>query len=117
MRVQFLRRNVMAEVFLLSVHQSVVRCAAFAAAVLCASSTLRAAVIFPVKEYDRPDEAVMVKFVNEKGDEGKKALEALGEDAGKLEGLYAPAAAAEIAGTDGTPAFKVFSASGEELKV
>src|SRR4051812_24251904 len=85
--------------------------------VLVASAAAQAAQGFPVKAYLRPEEAIVVKFVNEKGDEGKKAVQELGAEAAKLDWLFAPVAAGDIAGADGVPAFKVFSASGEEVKL
>jgi peptidyl-prolyl cis-trans isomerase B (cyclophilin B) len=79
--------------------------------------SLRAAAVFPVKEYDKPDEAVVVKFVNEKGDEGKKAIEKLGADASRLDNLFTPAAAGDIAGADGAATFKLYSSTGEVQKL
>jgi peptidyl-prolyl cis-trans isomerase B (cyclophilin B) len=76
-----------------------------------------AAVIFPVKDYAKPDEPILVKFVNEQGDEGKKAVKELGVQASKLDTLFTPAAAADIAGADGAAAFKIYSSSGEEQKL
>ena len=46
------------------------------------------AVVVPVKGYVKPDEAIAVRFLNEKGDEGKKAVAALGLEATKMEGLF-----------------------------
>lgn len=83
---------------------------------LLTASAAQAADIFPVKAYAKPDEAILVKFVNEKGDEGKKAVAELGEAAAKLD-LFTLAPAAEIAKADGTAAFKIFSTTGEELKL
>jgi peptidyl-prolyl cis-trans isomerase B (cyclophilin B) len=89
--------------------------AAWATGVLGTAAS--AAVVFPVKEYAKPDEAIVVRFTNEKGDEGKKAVEELGAMAGKVEGLFAPATAADVVGDQGSPLFKIFTDKGQELKV
>src|SRR4051812_21711745 len=77
-----------------------------------AAQAASAADVFPVKAYTKPDELIVVKFVNEKGDEGKKAVETLGAEAAKLESLFTPAAAADI-----NDAFKILSPTGEEQKL
>ena len=82
---------------------------------LLAAATAQAADIFPVKAYTKPDEAIVVRFVNEKGEEGKKAVAELGVAAGKLD-LFTAAPATEIATASGAPLFKVYSATGEEQK-
>ena len=84
---------------------------------LLAAASAQAADVFPVKAYTKPDEPILVKFVNEKGDEGKKAVAELGAAAAKLDGLFTPAAAGELAAADGAPLFKIFSAAGEEQKL
>lgn len=66
------------------------------------------AVVFPVKAYAKPDEPVVVKFENEKGDEGKKAVAELGVAAAKLDWLFTLASDAD---------YKIYSAEGKELKV
>ncbi|HVT82116.1 MAG TPA: peptidylprolyl isomerase [Phycisphaerae bacterium] len=88
-----------------------------ASCILLASAAAQAAQVFPVKAYLRPEEAIVVKFVNEKGEEGKKAVQELGADAARLDWLFGPAAPTDIAGADGRPAFKVMSATGEEVKL
>ncbi len=85
--------------------------------VLLLAAAAQAADVFPVKPYTKPDEAIVVKFVNEKGEEGKKAVQELGAEAAKLDSLFTPAPAAEIAGTDGAPAFKIYTFTGEEVKL
>jgi peptidyl-prolyl cis-trans isomerase B (cyclophilin B) len=87
-----------------------------ASAVLMASAA-QAADVFPVKAYAKPDEPVLMKFVEGKGEDAKKAVAELGAAAGKVESLFTPAAATEIAGADGTPAFKIFNVKGEEQKL
>jgi peptidyl-prolyl cis-trans isomerase B (cyclophilin B) len=84
---------------------------------LLLAASAQAAEIFPVKGYARPEDAIVVKFVNEKGDEGKAAVNALGVDAGKLDNLFTPAPAAEIADAAGAPLFKIYNAAGEEQKL
>ena len=90
-------------------------------ALLCtlalSATGLRAAVVLPVEAYDKPGQSITVKFLNEKGDEGKKAVAALGVSAGKLDWLFTPAAAGEIAGAGGAAAFKLYSADGKKVKV
>ena len=88
-----------------------------ASTLLLATAAAQAADVFPVKAYTKPDEAILVKFVNDKGDDAKKAVAELGADAGRLDSLFTPAPAADIAGADNTPAFKIFSAAGEEQKL
>ena len=85
----------------------------WAAAGQAAQAAAQAADVFPVKAYTKPDEAIVVKFVNEKGEEGKTAVAELGVAAAKLDSLFTPAPAADIAAADGAPAFKIYSATGE----
>ena len=89
---------------------------AFLSAMALAAGQVQAAVVLPVSAYTKPDQPVVVKFLNEKGDEGKKAVAALGVSAGKLDWLFTPAASADIA-SGGTAAFKLYSADGKEVKV
>ena len=89
----------------------------FAAAVLAVCSpVVDAAVVVPVKAYAKPDEPVAVRFLNEKGDEGKKALAVLGLDATKLEDLFTAVPAGDVINADGTPNVKVYTSAGEALK-
>jgi peptidyl-prolyl cis-trans isomerase B (cyclophilin B) len=81
------------------------------------SAAAQAADVFPVKEFSKPDEPVVVKFVNGKGEEAKKAVTDLGVEAAKLDFLFTAAAATDIAGADGVPAFKIYSNTGEEQKL
>jgi peptidyl-prolyl cis-trans isomerase B (cyclophilin B) len=83
-----------------------------AGAILGIGAGLRAAEVFPVKAYTKPDEPMMVRFVNEKSEEGKKAAQELGTEAGKLDALYSAAPAGDVTG-----AFKIYAASGEEQKL
>jgi peptidyl-prolyl cis-trans isomerase B (cyclophilin B) len=81
-----------------------------AAAVLATlASTLSAAVVAPVKAYDKPDESVVVRFLNEKGPEGKKALEQLGLSATKLDDLFSPATGIEAS------SIKLYNATGAPI--
>lgn len=77
----------------------------------------QAAVVLPAKAYIKPDEPIVVKFLNEKGDDGKKAIETLGTQAGQMDWLFSPAGAADIAGADGVAAFKLYDADGKEIKL
>lgn len=103
-----------------------------AAVMMVAGQAVEAAgVVFPVKAYTKPDEGIVVKFVAERPNGGespmvgavspvdrvKKALEELGADAGRLDFLFTGAPAAEYIAADGTAAFKIFSATGEEQKL
>jgi peptidyl-prolyl cis-trans isomerase B (cyclophilin B) len=84
---------------------------------LMVSTLASAAIVVPVKAFVKPGEPLEVRFLAEKGDEGKKAVAALGLDAAKLADLFAPAAAPEVVHGDGTPAFTVYSVvNGEPLK-
>jgi peptidyl-prolyl cis-trans isomerase B (cyclophilin B) len=83
-----------------------------ASALLLTTAAAQAAEVFPVKAYAKPDEPILVRFVNDKGEDAKKAVAELGAAAAKLDFLFTPAPAAEIA-----DAFKIFSASGEEQKL
>jgi peptidyl-prolyl cis-trans isomerase B (cyclophilin B) len=86
-----------------------------AAVVGMLASAVSAAVVAPVKGYAKPDEPIVVKFLNEKGEAGKKALQEIGLPATKLEDLFAPAAATDVVGADGKPAFTLLSADGKAL--
>jgi peptidyl-prolyl cis-trans isomerase B (cyclophilin B) len=86
-------------------------------ALLLGTAAAQAADVFPVKEFSKPDEPVLVKFVNGKGDEAKKAVTELGVGAAKLDFLFTAAPTADIASTEGVPAFKIFSNTGEEQKL
>ena len=88
-----------------------------ASTLLLSAAAVQAADVFPVKAYVRPDEPVVVKFVDGKGEDAKKAVAELGAAAAKLDSLFTPAAATEIAAADGTPAFKIFIVKGEEQKL
>ena len=90
---------------------------AFLASTLLAAATARAADVFPVKAYTKPDEPITVVFMNEKGDEGKKAVAELGSAAAKLDSLFTPAGYADIIGVDGVPTCKLFTSAGEEIKL
>src|SRR3954451_8536239 len=94
-----------------------VRTFAYLAALAFSATQLQAAVVFPAKAYEKPDEPVVVKFVNEKGDEGKKAVELFGAEAGKLENLFTPAAGTDIANADTAPLFKLYTPDGKEVKI
>jgi len=94
----------------------IVRTLACLAALTLTATQLHAAVVFPVKAYAKPEEPVVVKFVNEKGDEGKKAVQELGAEAAKLDALFSAAPGAEIAGADGAPLFTLFTADGKPIK-
>jgi peptidyl-prolyl cis-trans isomerase B (cyclophilin B) len=72
-----------------------------------------AAVIVPMKAYVKPDEAVLVKFENEKGVEGKKALDTLGWSATKIDEWFTPADDALDA--HGVPTFKLYTFDGTKL--
>ncbi len=74
-----------------------------------------AAVIAPVQHNAKPDEPIAVRFLMEKGDEGKKALAAVGGDATKIDSLFTSAPPVEVAGPDGSPAFSLFSANGQAI--
>ncbi len=80
------------------------------------AAAAQAADIFPVKAYTKPDEPIVVKFVTEKGEEGKKAVAELGAAAAQLDALFTPATGADIAAADGKPLFKIYSAAGKELE-
>src|SRR6478735_8014632 len=75
-----------------------------------------AAVVAPVKAYAKADEAIVVKFLNEKGESGKKALLEIGVAATKLDDLFTAAAQGEIASGDGAPSFQIFGTDGKALK-
>ena len=76
-----------------------------------------AAVIAPAKTYVKPDEPLTVRFLAEKGDEGKKAVETLGLDAAKMDAWFTPAAPTDVVAADGSPVFKAFDAvTGAALK-
>jgi peptidyl-prolyl cis-trans isomerase B (cyclophilin B) len=79
------------------------------------ASAVSAAVVAPVKGYAKPDEPIVVKFLNEKGEAGKKALQEIGLPATKLEELFSPAAAADIVAADGKAAFTLLSADGKAI--
>jgi len=79
-------------------------------------SVAPAAVVAPVKAYAKADEAIVVKFLNEKGEPGKKALQEIGVAATKLDDLFTPAAQGEIASGDGAPSFQIFGTDGKALK-
>jgi peptidyl-prolyl cis-trans isomerase B (cyclophilin B) len=83
------------------------------AATLSVCGTVEAAVIVPVKAYVKPDEHVLVKFENEKGEEGKKALAALGWSATKMEDLFSMAD--DVLDAHGTPRFSVYTFDGTKL--
>jgi peptidyl-prolyl cis-trans isomerase B (cyclophilin B) len=80
------------------------------------ASLVPAAVVAPVKGYAKPGEPIVVRFLNEKGDAAKKALAEIGPSATKLEELFAPAAATDIASADGTPTFQIITAAGQPVK-
>jgi peptidyl-prolyl cis-trans isomerase B (cyclophilin B) len=86
------------------------------AVTLAGASLANAAVVAPTKAYAKPDEPIVVKFLNEKGEEGKKAVAEVGLAATKLEELFSPAPATDVAGADGAPTFKIISADGNALK-
>lgn len=75
-----------------------------------------AAVVAPVKGFLKAEDPVVVKFLNEKSDAARKALQEIGQPATRLEDLFSPAATAEILSPDGTPAFQVVTPAGEPLK-
>jgi peptidyl-prolyl cis-trans isomerase B (cyclophilin B) len=91
--------------------------AVLASTLLLAAATAQAADVFPAKAYTKPDEPITVQFVNEKGDEGKKAVVELGAAAAKLDALFTPAAYKDIIGADSIPTFKLFTWAGEEIKL
>ena len=83
-------------------------------AVALTAAQVHAAVVLPAKAYTKMDEPIVVKFLNEKGEDGKQAVTAFGVEAGKLDALFSPASAADIV-ADGKPNFKIFSPDGKEL--
>src|ERR1700733_13787613 len=83
------------------------------AAVVGVCGTVDGAVIAPVKAYVKPDEAVLVKFENEKAETGRKAVEALGWSATKMEDLFSPAE--DVLDAHGAPRFSVYAFDGTKL--
>ncbi len=84
---------------------------------LCVTAaSLHAAVIVPVKSYAKPDEAVLVKFEEPRGEEGKQALEKIGLRATRIEQWFSPADAADVVDDHGAPKFTLYTFSGEKLE-
>ncbi|MCL2640698.1 MAG: peptidylprolyl isomerase [Phycisphaerales bacterium] len=84
--------------------------------VLAMVVSAQAAVVAPEKRYAKPNEGVVVKFLNETV-EGKKAMEKVGLAAVELEGLFKAADRAEVwnAGGGG-PRFEVYTFEGVKLE-
>ena len=82
------------------------------AAVVGVCGTVEGAVIAPLKAYVKPDEAVLVKFENEKGEEGKKLIATLGWSGTKMDDQF-------TAADDGlmrkVPRFNVYTFDGTKL--
>ncbi|MCL2648802.1 MAG: peptidylprolyl isomerase [Phycisphaerales bacterium] len=74
-----------------------------------------AAVVAPEKRYVKPDEAVVVRFLNET-EAGKKAMGKIGLAAMELEGMYKEARRGEVADASGMPLFAVYTFEGKKLE-
>lgn len=91
----------------------------FLAATLALSVTavsLHAEVIVPLKYYSKPDEPILVKFEQPRGEEGKQALEKIGLRATKIEQLFSTVESSEVVDDHGMPKFTLYTFSGEKLE-
>ena len=84
-----------------------------AAGILAMAVSAQAAVIAPEKRYAKPNEDVVVKFLNETP-EGKKAIEKIGLAAVELDGQFKPADRAEV--WNGGPQFSLYTFDGTKLE-
>lgn len=91
------------------------KCFAGVLAVCVTGVSLHAAVIVPVKYYAKPDEPILVKFEQPRGEEGKQALEKLGLRATKVEQWFSSVAPSEVIDDHGAPRFTLYTFSGEKL--
>ena len=81
--------------------------------IVAVAGVSHAAVVVPVKPYVRPDEPVLVKFENEKGEEGKKALAAVGLAATKMDNLFSPVT--DAIDVHSLPTFSLYTFDGTKL--